>query len=387
MNIMMKCVSILGSTGSIGQQSLDVISRLPEIRVAALTAGSGVERMAQQCREFLPLLAVMATKEAADALKEQISDLPIRVSWGEEGLIEAATMEEADCVITAVVGMVGLKPTLAAIRAGKRIGLANKETLVCAGELGMAEAEKYGAEIIPVDSEHSAIFQCLMGSADRREVKRLILTCSGGPFYGMTREQLKAVTRADALKHPNWKMGAKITIDCATLMNKGLEVIEAMRLYRMPLEKVDVVIHRQSIVHSMVEYTDGAVMAQMGAPDMRLPIQLALTYPERADCPVDHLDLLTCGPLTFAAPDLENFPCLALAMRCGKLGGTACPAMNGANEEAVAMYLRDEIGFYDIYDLVSRAVDAVPFIQDPTLEQILEADRLARAAVRQYSKH
>ena len=383
---MVKCVSILGSTGSIGQQSLDVISRLPDIRVVALTAGSGVERMAQQCREFVPELAVMATREAAESLKEKISDLPIRVSWGEEGLIEAATMADADCVITAVVGMVGLKPTLAAIRAKKRIGLANKETLVCAGELVMAEAEKYGAEIIPVDSEHSAIFQCLMGCNDRREVKRLILTCSGGPFYGMTREQLKAVTRADALKHPNWKMGAKITIDCATLMNKGLEVIEAMRLYRMPLEKVDVVIHRQSIVHSMVEYTDGAVMAQMGAPDMRLPIQLALTYPERANCPVDDLDLLTCGALTFAAPDLENFPCLALAMRCGKQGGTACPAMNGANEEAVAMYLRDEIGFYDIYDLVSRAVDAVPFVQDPDLDQILEADRLARAAVRQYSK-
>ena len=383
---MVKCVSILGSTGSIGQQSLDVISRLPGIRVVALTAGSGVERLAQQCREFLPELAVMATEEAAAELKERISDLPTRISWGEEGLIEAATMAEADCVITAVVGMVGLKPTLAAIRAKKRIGLANKETLVCAGELVMSEAEKYGAEIIPVDSEHSAIFQCLMGCNDRREVKRLILTCSGGPFYGMSREQLKAVTRADALKHPNWKMGAKITIDCATLMNKGLEVIEAMRLYRMPLEKVGVVIHRQSIVHSMVEYTDGAVMAQMGAPDMRLPIQLALTYPERADCPVDDLDLLTCGALTFAAPDLENFPCLALAMRCGKQGGTACPAMNGANEEAVAMYLRDEIGFYDIYDLVSRAVDAVPFIQNPDLEQILEADRLARAAVRQYSE-
>ena len=382
---MVKCVSILGSTGSIGQQSLDVISRLPDIRVVALTAGSGVERMAQQCREFSPELAVMATREAADALKEKISDLPVRVSWGEKGLIEAATMEEADCVITAVVGMVGLKPTLAAIRAKKRIGLANKETLVCAGELVMAEAEKCGAEIIPVDSEHSAIFQCLMGSNDRREVKRLILTCSGGPFYGMTREQLKTVTKADALKHPNWKMGAKITIDCATLMNKGLEVIEAMRLYRMPLEKVDVVIHRQSIVHSMVEYTDGAVMAQMGAPDMRLPIQLALTYPERANCPVDNLDLLTCGALTFAAPDLENFPCLALAMRCGKQGGTACPAMNGANEEAVAMYLRDEIGFYDIYDMVSRAVDAVPFIQDPDLEQILEADLLARKAVRKFS--
>ncbi len=386
MKSMVKCVSILGSTGSIGQQSLDVIGRLPDIRVAALTAGSGVERMARQCREFLPELAVMATKEAADALKEKLSDLPIRIAWGEAGLIEAATMEEADCVITAVVGMVGLKPTLAAIRAKKRIGLANKETLVCAGELVMAEAEKYGAEIIPVDSEHSAIFQCLMGSQDRREVKRLILTCSGGPFYGMTREQLKSVTRADALKHPNWKMGAKITIDCATLMNKGLEVIEAMRLYRMPLEKVDVVIHRQSIVHSMVEYTDGAVMAQMGAPDMRLPIQLALTYPQRANCPVDNLDLLTCGALTFAAPDLENFPCLALAMDCGRVGGTACPAMNGANEEAVAMYLRDEIGFYDIYDLVSRAVEAVPFIQNPDLEQILEADRLARAAVRQFAK-
>ena len=379
---MVTCVSILGSTGSIGRQSLDIISRLPQVKVAALTAGTSVERMAQQCREFLPALAVMSTKEAADALAEAISDLPTRVSWGEEGLIEAATMAEADCVITAVVGMVGLKPTLAAIRAKKRIGLANKETLVCAGELVMAEAEKYGAKIIPVDSEHSAIFQCLMGSGEKKEIKRLILTCSGGPFFGKSREELETVTRADALKHPNWKMGAKITIDCATLMNKGLEVIEAMRLYRMPLEQVDVVIHRQSIVHSMVEFVDGAVMAQMGAPDMRLPIQLALTYPERIPCPVDGLDLLTCGPLTFSKPDLENFPCLALAYRCAKLGGTACPAMNGANEEAVAMYLRDEIGFYDIYRLVSQAVDAVPFIQDPTLEEILEADRLARQAVR-----
>jgi 1-deoxy-D-xylulose-5-phosphate reductoisomerase len=278
--------------------------------------------------------------------------------------------------------MVGLKPTLAAIRAGKRIGLANKETLVCAGELVMDEAEKYGAEIIPVDSEHSAIFQCLMGNGDRREVKRLILTCSGGPFFGMGHEQLQKVTKADALKHPNWKMGAKITIDCATLMNKGLEVIEAMRLYRMPIDKVDVVVHRQSIIHSMVEYVDGAVMAQMGAPDMRLPIQLALSYPERIDCPVDNLDLLTCGALTFFKPDLENFPCLQLAYDCGRKGGTACPAMNGANEEAVAMFLRDEIGFYDIYDLVSRAVDTVPFIKDPSLEQILEADRLARECVK-----
>ena len=382
---MVNCVSVLGSTGSIGRQSLDIISRLP-VRVAALTAGTSVEMMAQQCRQFQPALAVMATKEAAEKLAEMIKDLPIRINWGEEGLIEAATISEADCVITAVVGMVGLKPTLAAIRAGKRIGLANKETLVCAGELVMEEAEKYGTEIIPVDSEHSAIFQCLMGNGSPREIKRLILTCSGGPFFGMTNEQLKKVTKADALKHPNWKMGAKITIDCATLMNKGLEVIEAMRLYRMPLEQVDVLVHRQSIVHSMVEFVDGAVMAQMGAPDMRLPIQLALTYPDRLECPVDGLDLTTCGALTFVKPDLENFPCLALAMRCAKQGGTACPAMNGANEEAVAMFLKDEIGFYDIYRLVSAAVDAVPFIQNPTLEQILETDRLAREMVRTLSK-
>ena len=379
---MVKTVSILGSTGSIGRQSLDIISRMSDVKVVALTAGSSVELMAAQCRRFQPELAVMATEEAANKLREALSDLDIRISWGEEGLIEAAAIPAAECVITAVVGMVGLKPTLAAIRAGKRIGLANKETLVCAGELVMAEAEKHGVEIIPVDSEHSAIFQCLMGNPDRREVKRLILTCSGGPFFGMTSEELETVTKADALKHPNWKMGPKITIDCATLMNKGLEVIEAMRLYRMPLEQVSVLVHRQSIVHSMVEFVDGAVMAQMGAPDMRLPIQLALTYPQRLDCPVDALDLTRSGALTFAHPDLERFPCLALAYDCAKKGGTACPAMNGANEEAVAMYLRDEIGFYDIYRLVSAAVEAVPFIQNPTLEQILEADRLAREAVR-----
>lgn len=375
-------ISILGSTGSIGRQTLDIISRLPDVRVVALSAGTNVERMAQQCREFRPSLAVMSTQEAASELKVLISDLPIRVSYGEEGLIEAATLPEADCVITAVMGMVGLKPTLAAIRAQKRIGLANKETLVCAGELVMAEAEKYGAQIIPVDSEHSAIFQCLMGNSDRAEVKRLILTCSGGPFFGMDHEKLRSVTKSDALKHPNWKMGPKITIDCATLMNKGLEVIEAMRLYRMPIEKVDVVIHRQSIIHSMVEYVDGAVMAQLGSPDMRLPIQLALTYPARCACPVEPLDFLSCGELTFHKPDLENFPCLALAYRCGKLGGTACPVMNGANEEAVALYLDDKIGFYDIYALVSGAVEAVPFIKNPTLEQILDSDRQAREFVR-----
>ncbi len=381
---MVKCVSILGSTGSIGRQSLDVIRRM-DMKVSALTAGSGVERMAEQCREFIPTLAVMATQEAAVALKEKIVDLPTRVSWGEEGLIEAATMDDADCVITAVVGMVGLKPTLAAIRAGKRIGLANKETLVCAGELVMAEAKKHSAEIIPVDSEHSAIFQCLMGIRERSEVKKIILTCSGGPFYGMSREELTHVTRADALKHPNWKMGEKITIDCATLMNKGLEVIEAMRLYDLPLEQVDVVIHRQSIVHSFVECIDGAVMAQMGAPDMRLPIQLSLTYPQRYECPVDALDLTACGALTFARPDMEAFPCLRLAMECAKLGGNACAVMNGANEAAVALYLQDRIGFYDIHRLVRGAVDAVTYIENPDLEQILESDRLAREFVRENS--
>ena len=380
---MVKCVSILGSTGSIGRQSLDVIKELPQVRVAALTAGTGVERMAEQCRQFLPKLAVMATQEAADRLSEQIRDLPVRIGWGEEGLIEAATLPEADCVITAVVGMVGLKPTLAAIRTKKRIGLANKETLVCAGEIVMEEARRFGAEIIPVDSEHSAIYQCLMGCGNTRQVKRLILTCSGGPFFGRTRDQLRSVTKADALKHPNWKMGPKITIDCATLMNKGLEVIEAMRLYSMPLEQVDVVIHRQSIVHSMVEFTDGAVMAQMGTPDMRLPIQLALTFPERMACPVDALDLTACPPLTFSKPDEEVFPCLSLARACASAGGTACPAMNGANEEAVARFLRDEIGFYDIYRLVSRAVEKVPFVKEPDLEQILSADRAARLAVNQ----
>ena len=382
---MVKCVSILGSTGSIGRQTLDIIDNLG-LPVAALTAGSNAERMAEQCRKYRPKLAVMSTEAAANQLKEKIADLPTQILWGEEGLIAAATIPDADCIITAVVGMVGLKPTLAAIRAHKRIGLANKETLVCAGQLVMAEAKKYNAEIIPVDSEHSAIFQCLMGCNNRAEVKRILLTCSGGPFYGKTREELGVVTKADALKHPNWKMGAKITIDCATLMNKGLEVIEAMRLYDLPLEQVDVLIHRQSIVHSMVEFTDGAVMAQLGAPDMRLPIQLAMTYPERSATPVDFLDLTTCGALTFAHPDMEAFPCLKLARDCAAKGGTACPAMNGANEEAVALFLDDKIGFYDIYDLVSRAVEVVPFIAEPTLDEILESDRLAREAVRNFMK-
>ena len=371
---------ILGSTGSIGRQTLDVVSHLP-IRVSALTAGTNVERMAQQCARFHPELAVMATREAAQELQRRLEQPDIRVLYGEQGLLQAAGMPQADTVITAVVGTVGLKPTLTAIRQGKRIGLANKETLVCAGELVMAAAETYGARIIPVDSEHSAIFQCLMGCRDKSQVRRLILTCSGGPFFGKTRQELEQVGKQAALAHPNWKMGAKITIDCATLMNKGLEVIEAMRLYGMDADRVEVVIHRQSVVHSLVEFTDGAVLAQLGVPDMRIPIQLALTYPDRLENPAPGLDLLHCGALEFAAPDLETFPCLKLAMQTARTGGTACSVMNAANEAAVGLYLQDKIKFYDIPALVQDALDTVPFVSEPGLEAVLEADRAARAQV------
>ena len=377
---MTQVLSILGSTGSIGRQTLDVVRRLP-IRVAALTAGTNVRRMAEQIAEFRPRLVSMATEAAARELKALLPAPAPEILWGEAGLLAAATVEEADTVVTAVVGMVGLRPTLAALERGKRIGLANKETMVCAGELVMRTAKERHAEIIPVDSEHSAIFQCLMGSRGREEVKRIILTCSGGPFFGRTREELRCVTRDDALRHPNWKMGEKITVDCATLMNKGLEVIEAMRLYELPPEQVDVVIHRQSIVHSLVEYVDGAMLAQLGVPDMRIPIQLALTYPNRVENPASGLDLLSCPPLSFAAPDPEVFPCFAIARAVAEQGGSACAVMNGANELAVAKFLRREIGFYEISDLVQKALDTVPFVAAPTLEQVLEADRLARLAV------
>lgn len=380
---MTKTISILGSTGSIGRQTLDVVRHLP-IQVAALTAGTNVERMAEQVALFRPRLVSMATPEAAEALKRLLPQPAPEILWGEAGLLAAATVSEADTVITAVVGMVGLRPTLAALAQGKRIGLANKETMVCAGELVMQTARAHGAEIIPVDSEHSAIFQCLMGSRERSEIKRVILTCSGGPFFGKTHAELIGVTRDDALRHPNWKMGEKITVDCATLMNKGLEVIEAMRLYELPSEQVDVVIHRQSIVHSLVEFKDGAMMAQLGVPDMRIPIQLALTYPNRVENPAPGLDLLTCPPLTFAAPDPAAFPCFAIARAVAVQGGTACAVMNGANEVAVAKFLRREIGFYDISVLVQKALDAVPYTAQPTLEQILEADRLARIAAEEH---
>ena len=372
------CISLLGSTGSIGRQSLEVIQACG-MKVGALTANSNVARMEEQARQFQPELAVMMDEQAAADLKVRLADTPVRVAGGLEGLLEAAELPKADTVITAVVGMVGLRPTMAAIREGKRIALANKETLVCAGQLVTEEARDYGAKILPVDSEHSALFQSLQGCKDRGEVKRLILTCSGGPFFGKTRKELEGMTREDALQHPNWSMGAKITVDSATLMNKGLEFIEAMHLYQMPPEKISIVVHRESIIHSLVEYCDNAMIAQMGTPDMRLPIQYALTWPERIPGPASPLDLWNCGPLTFGTPDLDTFRCLPLALEAARTGGTAGAILNGANEAAVARFLEGKIGFLDIAEQVARAMDQVPVVQRPTLEDILEADRAARA--------
>ena len=378
---MTKTMVILGSTGSIGRQTLSVADELG-LSVAALTAERNVELLETQCRRYRPKLAVMADPAAAEELKTRLADMNIRVLAGSDALCEAAALPEADTVVVAVCGFAALRPALTAIHEKKRIALANKETMVCAGPIMQAAAKASGAEIIPVDSEHSAIFQCLMGCRDKNEVKRLILTCSGGPFFGKSREELASVTKEDALHHPNWKMGAKITVDCATLMNKGLEIIEAMRLYDLPLEKVTAVIHRQSVVHSLVEFVDGAVMAQLGVPDMRIPIGLAMTYPNRLHNPAPALDLLTCGPLTFDPIDEGAFPCFALAKEAAKLGGTACTAMNAANEEAVALFLQDDIRFYDIADAVSRAL-ALPVVQEPTLDDIFAADRLARIHTRE----
>ncbi len=377
---MTKTIALLGATGSIGRQTLEVARELG-LTVAALTAHTNIDLLERQARQFRPRLAAVYDAAAAAVLRDRLSDTDIEVLAGEEGLLAAATLAEADTLVTAVMGSVGLAPTLAAIRQGKRIALANKETLVCAGELVMSAAAEYGAEIIPVDSEHSAVFQCLQGCRDRGEVRRILLTCSGGPFYGKTHDQLEHVTAADALRHPNWHMGAKITIDSATLMNKGLEIIEAMRLYALPVEQVQPVIHRQSIVHSLVEFRDGALLAQLGTPDMKLPIRYALTYPYRAETPDAPLDLLQCGALTFAAPDEDAFPCLRLARQCGKTGGTSCAILNGANEAAVALFLRGDIGFNDIHRCVERALSRVAVKYQPSLADILEADRAARQAI------
>lgn len=376
----MPTVSLLGSTGSIGRQSLDVIAAC-EMSVAAITANSSVALLEEQARKFHPQLAVAYDPSAARDLKVRLADTSVRVATGMDGLIEAATLPQADTVLTSVVGMIGLQPTLAAIQEKKRIALANKETLVCAGELVMRSAREAGAEIIPVDSEHSALFQCLECNRDRGQVKRLILTASGGPFFGKTRAELEHVTRADALKHPNWSMGAKITTDSATLMNKGLEFIEAMRLYSMPPEKIGITVHRQSIIHSMVEYCDNAVLAQLGVPDMRLPIEYALTYPNRCQAVAGELDLLNCPPLTFAEPDYDTFRCLSLALEAARKSGNPCAVLNGANEAAVGLFLSDKIRFLEIADLVAYALEQVPAGPADTLEQVLEADAAAREAV------
>ena len=378
---MTKTIALLGSTGSIGRQTLEVVREL-KLRVVALAAHSSVDLMEAQAREFGPRLAVLYDKAAAEELRQRLRDTDIEVLSGPEGLLAAAQAEEADTVVTAVVGSVGLEPTLAAIRLGRRIALANKETLVCAGELVMAAAKEYGADIVPVDSEHSAIFQCLQGCADRREIRRLILTCSGGPFFGKSYDELETMTPAHALKHPNWSMGAKITIDSATLMNKGLEVIEAMRLYGLPLEQVDAVVHRQSVIHSLVEFRDGAVLAQLGTPDMKLPIRYAMTWPQRAASPEEPLDLLRCGALTFAPIDGDAFRCFSIARQCAREGGTACAIMNAANEEAVWAFLRGENSFNGIHRTVEAALNKVTVKYQPSLADILEADRLAREAAR-----
>ena len=378
---MKRTLSILGSTGSIGRQTLDV-AQVCGHQVAALTVNRSVELAEQQARQFQPQLVVAVDESAARNLKQRLADTSIRVVGGREGLMEAATLPQADTVVTAVVGIAGLEPTLAAIDQGKRIALANKETLVCAGDLVMRRAEEKGAEIVPVDSEHSAIFQCLQGCKDRGEVKRLIITASGGPFFGKTREELEHVTRAQALRHPNWAMGAKITIDSATLMNKGLEFIEAMRLYHMPPQQIQVVVHRESIIHSLVEFNDGAILAQLGTADMRVPIQYALTWPERTPGPATPLDLLTCPPLTFAKPDPDTFRCLGLALECAQKGGTSTAILNGANEVAVELFLEEKISFLDIARLVEGALERVASKPADTLEDVLEADRAARQAVR-----
>lgn len=374
----MRALSVLGSTGSIGRQTLEVAAACGH-RVLALTAHHNIALLEQQARTFHPILAAAADPTAAAALAMRLSDTDIRVLAGEEGVLAAARLPQADTAVTALVGIAGLAPTLAAIDSGKRIALANKETLVCAGPLVMARAREKGAEIVPVDSEHSDIFQSLQGSSPK-ELRRILLTASGGPFFGWSREALEGVTPARALQHPNWSMGAKVTIDSATLMNKGLELLEAMSLFDVPPEKIQILIHRESILHSAVEYCDNSVIAQLGDPDMRLPIQYALSWPDRTPGPARPLDLLSVGKLTFAQPDLETFRCLALAIRAAREGGTAPAILNGANEVAVERFLAGKIGFLQIPQVVEAALDTVPRAAALTLESIQAADQAARRA-------
>ena len=379
---MVRSISILGCTGSIGRQTAAVAQHLG-IRVAALTANRKIDLLEQQARLFHPSFVAVYDENAAKAFKIAVADTDIRVGSGIEGLIEAATLAESDCVVTAVSGAVGLKPTLAAIDAKKRIALANKETLVCAGEIVMARAKARGAEIVPVDSEHSAIFQCLMGRGEG-ELHKILLTGSGGPFRGRRREELEGITPEEAVRHPNWSMGAKISVDSSTLMNKGLEFVEAMHLFSVRPEDIQVVIHPQSVIHSMVELVDGTVIAQLGVPDMGLPIQLALTYPERKASMFEHLDFWKLRDLSFAEPDLENFPCLRLAMDCARRGGTAPCVMSAANEVAVHKFLRHELGYNRIYDAAAEAVEQVGVVPAADLDTILAADEAARVFVKEH---
>ena len=376
---MVSSVSVLGSTGSIGRQTLYVAEHTG-IPVTALSANRSTALLEEQARRFRPKLVAVYDEAAARDFRTAVADTEIRVVSGINGLIEAAAGDHCDCVVTAVSGAIGLRPTLAAIEQKKRIALANKETLVCAGEIVMRRAKETGAEIVPVDSEHSAVFQCLAGHR-REELRRILLTGSGGPFRGMKRSALESITPAQAVKHPKWNMGAKISVDSATMMNKGLEFIEAMHLFSVTPEQIQVVIHPQSVVHSMVELIDGTVIAQLGVQDMGLPIQLALTWPERCPSPFDTLDFYQLHELTFEAPDYENMPCLALAVDMAKAGGSGPCVMSAANETAVHMFLRGELGFNRIYDAAARAVEKIGITEDPDLETILEADAAARRFV------
>ena len=373
----MKGIALLGSTGSIGTQSLDVC-RMHGYRVVCLTANRRVDLMEAQIREFRPDLVSMMDPVAADDLRTRVADTGTKVLSGMDGLIECATYSGADTVLNAVVGMVGLQPTLAAIQAKKTLALANKETLVAGGHLVTNTAKAYGVDILPVDSEHSAIFQCLQGSPEKGAVKKLILTASGGPFFGKTLAELENVTAAEALKHPNWDMGAKITIDSATMMNKGLEFIEAKWLFDMPIDAIDIVVHRESVVHSAIAYQDNSVIAQLGVPDMRIPIQYALTYPQRLPSPVQELSLVDYGKLTFYAPDYDTFRCINVCKDAIAAGGLRPAAANGANEESVRLFLNGKIKFTDIAVLNRAAMEACPQVADYTLDDVLQADRAAR---------
>ncbi len=370
-------LSILGSTGSIGKQSLDVCRKCG-YGVKALTAFSSVDEIEKQAREFKPEKVALVDEKAAADLKIKLADTDIKVLGGMDGVCECAEIQSADTVLNSVVGMAGLKPTLTAIYAGKKIALANKETLVAGGQLVMSEAKKHSVEILPVDSEHSAIFQCLQGKPTNKALKKIILTASGGPFFGKTAEELRDVTVEKALKHPNWSMGAKITIDSATMMNKGLELIEAVWLFSVKPDDVDIVVHRESIVHSAVEYDDNSVIAQLGLPDMRIPIQYALTYPERFESPVGELSLSQIGKLTFFEPDYETFRCINLCRRAINMGGLYPAAVNSANEQANLMFRQGKIGFLDIADRVEAVLEKTPHYDNYTFEDILEIDKFAR---------